>query len=173
MDVERLKAAVRDIPDFPKPGILFKDITPILMDPDLLRMATDLYVEQLRDRGITKLAAVDARGFLFTGGISDRLNIGVVPIRKKGKLPYRTFEETYDLEYGTATLTVHQDAFEPGDRVALIDDLLATGGTAQAAARLIEKGGGTVVSLLFLIELAFLNGRDRLEGYDVYAALVF
>jgi adenine phosphoribosyltransferase len=173
MNADVLKNAIRDVPDFPKPGIMFKDITPILKDPALLSAAVDSYVEQLKDSGVQKLAAVDARGFLFAGGISDRLGLGVVPIRKKGKLPYKTNEETYDLEYGTATLSVHEDAFEPGEKVALIDDLLATGGTARAAVRLIEKGGGEVVKALFLIELAFLNGREKLAGYDVFAPVVF
>jgi len=170
---DRIKAAIRDVPDFPKPGIMFKDITPILRDPELLRDAIDIYVDQIRGKDVTKLAAVDARGFLFAGAIGERLNLGVVPIRKKGKLPYKTFEETYDLEYGTATLAVHQDAFEKGDRVALIDDLLATGGTALAAAKLIEQGGGAVATIIFLIELTFLNGREKLDGYDLFAPIAF
>ena len=173
MNAEKLRSAIRDIPDFPKPGIIFKDITPVLKDPALFRAAVDLYEQQVRKSGATKIAAVDARGFLFAGAVADRLSIGVVPIRKKGKLPYRTFEQTYDLEYGTATLTVHEDAFEPKERVALIDDLLATGGTAKAAAQLVERGGAQVVKVAFLIELAFLKGRSQLTGYDVYSAIVF
>ncbi|MCX7590028.1 MAG: adenine phosphoribosyltransferase [Kiritimatiellae bacterium] len=172
-NTEMLREAIRDIPDFPKPGIIFKDITPVLKDPALFRTAVDIYEQQVRGTGATKIAAVDARGFLFAGAVADRLKIGVVPIRKKGKLPYRTFEQTYDLEYGTATLTVHEDAFVPGEKVALIDDLLATGGTAKAAAQLIERGRASVVKIAFLIELAFLKGRSQLAGYDVYAAIVF
>jgi adenine phosphoribosyltransferase len=173
MSVDSLKTAIRDVPDFPKPGVMFKDITPILGDPDLFRQAIDIYAAQLDGSGVSRLAAVDARGFLFAGAIGERLGVGVVPIRKKGKLPYRTYEESYELEYGSATLAMHRDAFEPGERVALIDDLLATGGTARAAVKLIEQGGGEVVKIVFLIELAFLNGREKLSGYDVYAPIVF
>lgn len=173
MNTERLKAAIRDIPDFPKPGIIFKDITPILSDPALFRAAVDIFVDRHRAKGIDKIAAIDARGFLFGGAVADRLGAGLVPIRKKGKLPYRTYEQTYDLEYGTATLTLHQDAFQKGDRVVLLDDLLATGGTAAASAKLIEQTGGKVVEIDFLVELAFLNGREKLQGYEIFTAIVF
>lgn len=173
MSAERLKAAIRDIPDFPKPGIIFKDITPILADPALFKIAIDLFVDRHRGKEINKIAAIDARGFLFAGAICDRLDVGLVPIRKKGKLPYKTFEESYDLEYGSATLTVHQDAFDKGDKVVLVDDLLATGGTAAASAKLIEQAGGQVVEIDFLVELAFLNGRDKLTGYEIFAPIVF
>ena len=122
---------------------------------------------------VTTLAAVDARGFLFAGAISERMDLGVIPIRKKGKLPYLTYEKSYDLEYGTATLAVHQDAFEAGQRVAIVDDLLATGGTARATAELVETCGATVATLLFVIELAFLNGREKLAGYTVFAPVVY
>jgi len=173
MDIERIKAAVRNIPDFPKPGILFKDITPILADPELFRGCIDLFVERHRGRGISKVAAVDARGFLFASAICDRLQTGLIPIRKKGKLPYKTYEKTYDLEYGTATLTVHEDAFEKGEPVLLVDDLLATGGTAAASAELVERAGGKLVEVDFLVELSFLNGRDRLRAYEVFAPIQF
>ena len=173
MDAETLKAAIRDIPDFPKPGIIFKDITPILSDPALLKGAVDILTERHAGTGITKIAAIDARGFLFAGAMCDRLDIGLVPIRKQGKLPYKTYEETYDLEYGSNTIAIHQDAFEKGEKVALIDDLLATGGTAAAAAKLIEQAGGEVVEIDFIIELAFLNGREKLKGYEVFAPIVF
>ncbi|MBN2301547.1 MAG: adenine phosphoribosyltransferase [Lentisphaerae bacterium] len=169
----KLQAAIRDIPDFPKPGIVFKDITPILGDPKLFRMAIELFTDQHKSGKIDKVAAIDARGFLFAGAICDRLDVGLVPIRKKGKLPYKTYEATYDLEYGSATLTIHEDAFKKGDRVVLIDDLLATGGTAEASARLIEQAGGIVQSIDFLIELAFLNGRSKLSRYEVFAPIVF
>ncbi|MFU8780839.1 MAG: adenine phosphoribosyltransferase [Kiritimatiellia bacterium] len=173
MTIDDLRAAVRDIPDFPKPGILFKDITPILQDPVLFKYAMGLFADQIKDRGVTKVAAVDARGFFFGGVLCERLGIGLVPIRKAGKLPYKTHEVSYELEYGTATLAIHQDAFIPGDRVVLVDDLLATGGTAAASAELIRKAGGELVQIQFLIELAFLEGRRQLAGYEVYAPIVY
>jgi adenine phosphoribosyltransferase len=173
MSAERLKAAIRDIPDFPKPGIIFKDITPVLSDPGLFRAAVDMFAARASAKGADKIAAIDARGFLFAGAVADRLRLGLVPIRKKGKLPYKTYEETYDLEYGSATLTVHQDAFAAGDKVVVIDDLLATGGTAAASIALVEKAGGKVVEVAFLVELAFLHGREKLKGYDVFAPVVF
>jgi adenine phosphoribosyltransferase len=173
MNADTLKAAIRDIPDFPKPGIIFKDITPVLSDPALFRAATDILAERCRKAGARKVAAIDARGFIFAGAVCERLGLGLVPVRKKGKLPFRTYEESYDLEYGSATIAIHQDAFRQGEAVVLMDDLLATGGTAAAAARLIEKAGGRVAEVDFLIELAFLNGRGKLAGYNVFAAIVF
>ncbi|MDP6491348.1 MAG: adenine phosphoribosyltransferase [Kiritimatiellia bacterium] len=173
MNAETIRTAIRDIPDFPKPGIIFKDITPILKDPALFKATNDILAEQVAAAGATKLAAIDARGFLFAGALSERLNIGIVPIRKQGKLPYKTYEETYDLEYGSATLAVHQDAFEDGERVVIIDDLLATGGTAQATARLVEQCGAIVAAVLFVVELAFLNGREKLADYTVFAPVVY
>ncbi|OGV67783.1 MAG: adenine phosphoribosyltransferase [Lentisphaerae bacterium RIFOXYC12_FULL_60_16] len=173
MRTNKLKAAVRDIPDFPKPGIGFKDITPILADAGLFKKAVDVFVQRHRKHGISKVAAVDARGFLFGGAVARRLGAGLVPIRKKGKLPYKTFEATYDLEYGTATIALHQDAFQPGEAVLLIDDVLATGGTAAAAVELIRKAGGRVVEADFLIELSFLNGRSKLPDCGVFAPIVF
>lgn len=172
MTVDDLKNAIRDVPDFPIEGIMFKDITPILSDPRLFKYAISLFEAQFEGKGITKVAAIDARGFFFGGVLCERLGLGLVPVRKQGKLPYKTYEERYDLEYGTATLAIHQDAFEPGDRVILIDDLLATGGTAAASAKLIEKAGGEVVQIQFLIELAFLNGREKLSDYDIYVPVV-
>jgi adenine phosphoribosyltransferase len=173
MSVERLRAAIRDVPDFPKPGIVFKDITPVLGSPELFKAALGILSRCHIGKRVDKIAAIDARGFLFGGAMADRLGVGIVPIRKKGKLPYKTFEETYDLEYGSATLTIHQDAFRNGDRVVLVDDLLATGGTAAASAMLIEKAGGKVVEIDFLVELAFLKGRAKLAAYPVFAPLVF
>jgi len=173
MDIDRIKAAVRDVPDFPKPGIIFKDITPILADPALFKAVVDLFVARLKSKQIQKVAAIDARGFLFGGAIADRMGVGLVPIRKKGKLPYKTYDASYDLEYGSNTVSLHQDAFRKGERVALVDDLLATGGTAAAAAGLIEKAGGKVVEVVFLIELAFLKGREKLKGREVFAPIVF
>jgi adenine phosphoribosyltransferase len=173
MNAETLRSAIRDIPDFPKPGILFKDITPVLSDPNLFRLATDILAERAKKAGAEKIVAIDARGFIFGAAVSERLGLGFVPIRKRGKLPYETYEESYDLEYGSETIAIHQDAFRRGEKVALIDDLLATGGTAEAAARLIEKAGGQVVEIDFLVELTFLNGRARLGGYRVFAAIAF
>jgi adenine phosphoribosyltransferase len=170
---DTIKAAIRDVPDFPKPGIMFKDITPILQDPGLFRCAVDLYCDVCKASGATAVAAIEARGFIFAGAVCERLGLGLVPVRKKGKLPYHTYEQSYDLEYGSATLAVHRDAFKPGARVAVLDDLLATGGTAAATAKLVEMAGGKVVALAFLIELAFLGGRAKLSGYPVHAPVVF
>jgi len=170
---DRIKTAIRDVPDFPKPGILFKDITPVLADPKLFRAAIDLFAERLTGRGVRKVAAIDARGFFFAGALCERLGLGLIPIRKAGKLPYRTFEQSYELEYGSATLAVHQDAFQPGEPVVLVDDLLATGGTALASAELIAQAGGQLVEILVLVELAFLKGRDRLHPRPVFAPVVF
>ncbi len=173
MSIAKIKSAVRDIPDFPKPGILFKDITPVLSDPALFKSAVDLFVERHRASKLTKIAAIESRGFVFGAAAAYQLGVGLVPIRKKGKLPYKTIEASYALEYGTATLEVHDDAVKAGDRVLLIDDLLATGGTAAASAGLLEKLGATVVELDFLIELAFLNGRDKLLKYKIFAPVIF
>lgn len=173
MGVRALKKAIRDIPDFPKPGIIFKDITPILNDPKLFRDAVNVIANRHKAKGITKVAVIDARGFLFGSAVAYKLKAGVVPIRKKGKLPFQTYEESYDLEYGSATLTVHVDAFQPGESVLLVDDLLATGGTALASARLIERAGGKVAEVDFLIELGFLKGRDKLAQYPMFAAIKF
>ncbi len=173
MSIRTLKAAVRDVPDFPKPGIMFKDITPILKDPVLFREAIQVFARRHRQQNIRKIAVIDARGFLFGSALAYALKAGLVPIRKKGKLPFTTHEETYDLEYGSATLSVHVDAFEAGEPVLLVDDLLATGGTALASANLIERAGGRVVEIDFLIELAFLKGRDKLVRYPVFAPIQF
>jgi len=173
MSIRKLKAAIRDVPDFPQPGILFKDITPVLKDPKLFRAAVDLFAKRHRDKGIRKIAVIDARGFLFGAALAYKLKAGVVPIRKKGKLPYQTFEESYDLEYGSSTLAIHVDAFSPGEPVLLIDDLLATGGTALASAKLIERAGGKVEEIDFLVELGFLNGRAKLGGYKLFAPIKY
>lgn len=173
MSLDRVRTAIRDIPDFPKPGILFKDITPVLHDPALFKEAVDVFVARHRGARLDRVAAVESRGFLFGAAVAYLLGVGLVPIRKKGKLPYKTVEQTYNLEYGTATIEAHVDAFKPGERVLLVDDLLATGGTARAAAKLIEKLGGIVEEIDFLVELAFLKGREPLAGYKVYAPIVF
>lgn len=168
-----LRAAVRDVPDFPKPGILFKDITPVLSNGKVLRTAMDAFVADIEGQNIQKIAGIDARGFLFGATVADRLGLGFVPIRKKGKLPYQTASLAYKLEYGEAEIEVHTDAFEPGERISLIDDLLATGGTARAAAQLIENAGGKVVQAQFLIELSFLHGREVLAPVPVKAILTY
>jgi adenine phosphoribosyltransferase len=170
---DALRAAVRDVPDFPKTGILFKDITPILSDGALLRTAIDCFVADCAGQEIRKIVGIDARGFLFGATVADRLGIGFVPIRKRGKLPWKTESLAYKLEYGEAEMEVHTDAFEPGERVSLIDDLLATGGTASAAAKLIEKAGGNVVQAQFLIELGFLEGRAALAPVPARSILVY
>lgn len=173
MNVDTLKKAIRDIPDFPKQGIIFKDITPVLSDPVLFKTAVDLFVDRQAKARIDKVAVIESRGFLFGAAVAYRMGLGIVPIRKKGKLPYKTVEATYDLEYGSATLQMHVDSVKKGDRILLIDDLLATGGTAAASAKMIEGLGGTVVEIDFLIELAFLKGRDKLARYPVFAPVVF
>ena len=173
MTAETIKAAIRDIPDFPVEGIIFKDITPVLRDPALLKGTLDLFEEAASTLGITKIAAIDARGFIYGGALADRMNIGFVPIRKQGKLPFDTYEQSYALEYGTNTLEIHQDAFEPGDKVLVLDDLLATGGTAQATVTLVEKAGGSVAALFFLIELAFLKGREKLAGQTIFSPIIY
>lgn len=170
---QELRAAVRDVPDFPQVGVLFKDITPILGDGRLLRKAMDLLAEETRASGATKVAGIDARGFLFGATVADRLGIGFVPIRKKGKLPWKTHKVSYELEYGKSEIEIHVDAFSPDDRVALVDDLLATGGTAKAAASLIESCGVPVVVAQFLIELEFLEGRQHLAPVKVASLLRF
>jgi adenine phosphoribosyltransferase len=145
----------------------------VLADPALFKATVDGFAERLRAHHVTKIAAVESRGFLFGAPVACQLGVGLVPVRKKGKLPYKTVEQSYNLEYGTATLEIHADAFRAGERVVLMDDLLATGGTARAAAELIETLGATVVEIDFLVELAFLKGRDQLTRYNVYAPVVF
>ena len=161
---------IRDIPDFPKKGILFKDITPLLADANAMKNTLNLLLEKIPDN-IDKVVGIEARGFFFGTLLAEHLNAGFVPIRKKGKLPYKTYEETYDLEYGTDTLTMHVDAINKGERVLIHDDVLATGGTAQAVAKLVEKAGGEVVMLNFLIELDFLDGKAKLEKYHTFSLL--
>jgi adenine phosphoribosyltransferase len=173
MKIDAIKAAIRDVPDFPKPGILFKDITPVLADAALFRACIDIFEERHADQGLDKVAAVDARGFLFAGALCDRLGIGLVPIRKQGKLPYETYEQSYALEYGSATLAIHRDAFAPNEKVLLMDDLLATGGTARASAELINMAGGSLVEISFLVELSFLEGRQKLTHMPVFAPIVY
>ena len=171
--VERLRAAVRDVPDFPKKGIMFKDITPVLSDPSLFRASIDLFLERCRGREIDKIVGIDARGFVFGSAVAYELGVGFVPIRKRGKLPYRTEIAKYSLEYGEAEVEMHTDAVTQGERVVLVDDLLATGGTSAAAAVLIRKAGGQLLEAQFLIELEFLEGRKRLEPTPVTSFLKY
>lgn len=168
-----LQAAIRNIPDFPQPGVQFKDITPLLADARLLSGCIDLLTQGLAPGSIDLVAGIDARGFLFASAVAVKLGAGVVPVRKKGKLPHQTIEETYSLEYGTNTLGMHIDAIQPGQRVLLVDDVLATGGTAAATVRLIERLGGRLVEVVFLIELGFLHGRDKLPGKPVRSLVTF
>ena len=169
--INQLYAAVRDIPDFPKPGILFKDITPILADGELFKIAINLFIEACEGKGIQKIVGIDARGFLFGAATAYHLGLGFVPVRKKGKLPYQTQSAAYQLEYGEAVVEMHVDAIAPGERVMLIDDLLATGGTSAAATKLIRQMGGELVGAQVLIELGFLKGRTNLEGVSIQSFL--
>ena len=162
-----LKTYIRNIPDWPKKGILFRDITPLLAKSDVFSAAVEAMTAAFVGRGVEYVAAVEARGFIFGSAVAQKLGAGFVPIRKKGKLPYETESHTYDLEYGTDTLEIHRDAVKPGANVLIVDDLLATGGTSAAAAKLIEKIGGKVAGFIFLIELADLNGREKLSGYEI------
>ncbi|HEY7000938.1 MAG TPA: adenine phosphoribosyltransferase [Candidatus Udaeobacter sp.] len=171
--VEKLRASVRDIPDFPKKGIVFKDITPILSDPALFRASIDLFLDRCRERKIDKIVGVDARGFVFGSAVAYELGVGFVPIRKRGKLPFKTDVASYSLEYGEAEMEMHVDAITPGEQIVLVDDLLATGGTSAAAAVLIRKAGGHLLEAQFLIELEFLNGRKRLESTPITSFLKY
>jgi adenine phosphoribosyltransferase len=169
-DIER---AIRNVADFPKPGIQFKDITPVLADARLFSGCIDLLIDGFKPGQVDAVVGIDARGFIFAAAAAVKLEAGFVPVRKKGKLPFQTHEQEYDLEYGTASIAMHIDALKPGHRVLLIDDLLATGGTAAAAASLVKKLGAEILEISFLIELKFLNGRDRLKGNKVRSVVVY
>lgn len=169
-DIEK---AIRNVPDFPKPGIQFKDITPVLGDPRLFAASIDLLTSSFKPGEVDFVVGIDARGFIFASGAALKWGAGLVPIRKKGKLPYDTHEESYDLEYGSNVLAIHVDAIRPGSRVVLVDDLLATGGTANAAASLVQRVGGKLLEVTFLIELGFLKGRERLKGAPVRSIVRF
>jgi adenine phosphoribosyltransferase len=171
--VDELRRAIRDVPDFPQPGIVFKDITPLLANGALFRQACDLMAAPFRDDGVTLVAAIESRGFLLGGPIASALGVGIVPIRKVGKLPYTTRRVTYQLEYGTDALEVHVDACAKDANVLLVDDVLATGGTAAAACELIESVGGRVVGCSFLIALSFLNGADRIDARRLESVLTY
>jgi adenine phosphoribosyltransferase len=171
--IEKLRAAVRDVPDFPKKGIIFKDITPILKDGALFRASIDVFLGQCRGKKIDKIVGIDARGFLFGSAVAYELGIGFVPLRKKGRLPYKTESASYTLEYGEAEMELHIDAITPGEKIILIDDLLATGGTSASAATLIKKVGGELLEAIFLIELEFLHGRKKLASTPVISFLKY
>ena len=168
-----LEAAIRNVPDFPQPGIQFKDITPVLGDARLFAGAINLMAARHADAGIDACVGIDARGFIFAAAAAKQLGTGFVPVRKKGKLPWKTHEESYSLEYGEATVAIHQDALQPGARVLLLDDLLATGGTAAAAVSLLKKIGAEIVEIGFLIELGFLNGREKMNGAPINSLITY
>ncbi|OQW68895.1 MAG: adenine phosphoribosyltransferase [Proteobacteria bacterium ST_bin11] len=169
--MDRLRNKIRDIPDFPKPGIIFKDITPLVKDPAALRLAVHQLLHPFLGRDITAVAGMEARGFIFGSLVAWELGIPFIPLRKPGKLPYDVQSVSYDLEYGSAELEVHIDAVDSNDKVLLIDDLLATGGTSKASCELIEKLGATVVACAFVVELDFLQGREKLGNYEVHSLL--
>jgi adenine phosphoribosyltransferase len=168
-----LAPLIRDIPDFPKKGIVFKDITTILKDGQAFRRAIDALAERVRPYDVDKVIGMESRGFIFAAPIAYQLGVGFVPVRKLGKLPGPTISTEYELEYGTNTLEVHSDAIEEGERVLIVDDLLATGGTVSATIELVERLGGEVAAVAFLVELTFLKGRERLEGYNVESVIQF
>jgi len=168
-----LAARIRDVPDYPQPGVVFKDITPLLGDHVAFAGAVDAIVARHGRGTVDKVAGIEARGFILAAAVAYHFGAGFVPVRKAGKLPYRTVSESYALEYGTATVEVHVDAVAPGEKVLIVDDLLATGGTAAATARLIEKLGGVVTELDFLVELSFLNGRQNLATRRIFAPIVY
>ncbi|PKM57176.1 MAG: adenine phosphoribosyltransferase [Firmicutes bacterium HGW-Firmicutes-3] len=168
-----LKSLIRDVYDFPKEGIVFKDITTVLQDPAGLRFAVDEFEKALKDVDFDLVVGPESRGFIFGVPLAYNMNKGFIPVRKEGKLPYKTKSKEYDLEYGSAVVEIHMDAIKPGDRVVVVDDLLATGGTSKAMVELIEEMGGIVVKMVYLIELSFLKGRDALKGQDVEAIIKY
>ena len=168
-----LQKSIRNVPDFPLPGIQFKDITPVLADARLFGGSIELLIGNHKPGTIDAVVGIDARGFIFAAAAALKLKAGFIPVRKKGKLPYSTYEQNYDLEYGSNTIAIHTDALGPGSRVLLIDDLLATGGTAAAAAQLVRQAGAEILEISFLIELSFLNGREKLKTYPVRSLIVY
>lgn len=169
----RLKSIIRDVPDFPKPGIIFKDITPLLADPAAFRELVKAFADEFRGAGITKVLCIESRGFLLAPPIAMELGAGIVPVRKKGKLPYKRVSASYALEYGTDTLEMHEDAVKPGEKVLVLDDVLATGGTAAAVCEMAEKLGGQVAGVAMLIELEFLKGRAKLGDRKVHSLIKY
>lgn len=171
--IAHLRGLIRDIPNFPKPGILFKDITPLLRHPGGLSLAVEFLTQPYRDKHVDVVAGAESRGFIFGTAVARNLSAGFVPIRKPGRLPWKTTSASYDLEYGSDTLEMHADAIRPGDRVVMVDDLLATGGTMEACCKLVESLGGTIIGVAVLIELPSLNGRSRLAQYPVHSILTY
>ncbi|HEX9916130.1 MAG TPA: adenine phosphoribosyltransferase [candidate division Zixibacteria bacterium] len=170
---ENLKKLIRDVNDYPKKGIIFRDITTLIKNGDAFNQVVDIFCEKCKNEKVDLVAAIESRGFIFGGALAQKLGAGFVPIRKFGKLPADTEVESYDLEYGTDSLEIHKDAVKKGQKVILIDDLLATGGTMQAACKLVEKLGGEVVKILVMIELSFLKGRDRFKNYDYFSLIQY
>jgi len=171
VQIEQIEALIRDVPDFPEPGIVYKDITPVLADPIAFSTIIDMIVVHFGRGNVDKVVGIEARGFILGAPVAYHFGAGVIPVRKKGKLPHETLEEEYALEYGTATLEIHKDAVTPGERVLVVDDVLATGGTAAAAVSLVERIGGKVCGIATLIELDFLHGRDKLQGHDLFTLI--
>jgi adenine phosphoribosyltransferase len=172
-NLERLRALIRDVPDFPQPGIVFKDITPLIADPEAFSTVIDVIVVSFGRGNVDKVVGIEARGFILASPVAYHFNAGFVPVRKKDKLPWKTEAESYELEYGTETLEIHKDALAPGERVLIVDDVLATGGTAQATAQLVERLGARVVGIACLLELSFLKGREKLQDYEFLSLLTY
>jgi adenine phosphoribosyltransferase len=170
---EALKTSIRDVPDFPKPGIVFKDITTLLKNPRTFRQSLDLFIALCDDLTIDKVVGIESRGFIFGSAVADRLSVGFVPVRKVGKLPAKTVKMSYALEYGTDSVEIHADALEKGERVLIVDDVIATGGTAAAAGKLVESVGASVAAYGFLVELGFLHGREKLGGREARSLIVY
>lgn len=173
MKVSELKNHIRDIPDFPKPGILFKDITTLLQNKDAFKKAVDALADEFKNKKIDVVVAVEARGFILGGAVAHQLGAAFVPVRKKGKLPWKTNSATYELEYGTDTLEMHHDAIKPLDKVLVVDDLLATGGTVKAVTDLVTQQKGKILGIAFLIELTFLKGKEKLSGYPIFSLIKY
>jgi len=171
--MEEVAKLIRDVPDFPKKGIVFKDITPLLGDGPAFARVIDAFAAKLEGKGVNKIVGIESRGFIFGAALALKLGIGFVPVRKPGKLPYQTVRESYALEYGTDAIEMHRDAVKPGEKVALVDDLLATGGTLAACAKLVRTVGGDPVISLLVVELSFLKGREKLKGHDLHALVTF
>ena len=173
VEAQDLKKYIRDIPDFPEKGIIFKDITPLLKDPLAFKETIDLLANRFKREQVDYVVGIEARGFIFGSALAYKLGVGVIPVRKKGKLPYKTNSVTYDLEYGTDTLEIHADAIDSGSRVLIIDDVLATGGTVSAVTRLVKKQNAQIVGLAFLIELSFLKGRQKLPDLPLFSLIQY
>lgn len=171
--MELARKLIRDIPDFPKKGILFKDITPLLGDSAAFRAVISAFESRIQGRGVRKVVGIESRGFIFGAALAERMGLGFVPVRKPGKLPYQTVRESYQLEYGTDAIEMHRDAVGPGEKVVLVDDLLATGGTLAACASLVRAIGGEPVASLLVVELTFLKGRERLPGHEIHSLITY